>query len=102
MSHIFYTMQKSLERYSNGTPRCLRKKLEMVVIRVNNSGNLMNSKPCNSCLYYLKLFGIKSIYYSDEHGEIVKEKINDIEVSHNSIGHRKYLKYLDSEVYKKK
>lgn len=67
----------------------------MIVIRVNNSGKLMNSKPCDSCIYYLKLYGIKNIYYSDCSGEIIKEKINRIESDHESIGHRNYCKYLE-------
>lgn len=85
-----------MEKSSHKSPRCLRRKLEMFVIRVNNSGNLMNSKPCNSCLYYMKLYGIKSVYYSDEKGEIKKEKICDLEPGHCSIGHRKYCQYLEN------
>ena len=43
----------------------------------------------------MKLYGIKSVYYSDEKGDILKEKINQIEVEHNSLGHRNYKKYLE-------
>ena len=89
--------QKSIEKSNNGTPRCLRKKLEIVVIRVNNKGQLLNSKPCNSCLYYMKLFGVKSVYYSNENGDIIKEKVNNIEVEHQSVGHRRYLNYLENK-----
>ncbi len=85
-----------MEKPSNKSPRCLRKKLEIVVIRVNKNGELLNSKPCNTCLYYMKLYGVKSVYYSDENGDMIKEKISQIEVEHNSIGHRKYLKYLEN------
>lgn len=86
-----------MEKTSNRSPRCLRKKLEIVVIRVNNNGQLLNSKPCNTCLYYMKLFGVKTVYYSDENGDIIKEKINQIEVEHSSIAHRRYLKYLENK-----
>ncbi len=86
-----------MEKPSNKSPRCLRKKIEIVVIRVNKNGELLNSKPCNSCLYYMKLYGVKSVYYSDENGDIIKEKINQIEVEHNSIGHRRYLQYLENK-----
>lgn len=86
-----------MEKSNNKSPRCLRKKLEMFVIRVNNSGTLMNSKPCNSCLYYLRLYGIKSVYYSDKDGEIKKEKIGNLEAEHSSIGHRKYCEYLEKK-----
>jgi hypothetical protein len=74
----------------------LRKKLEMFVIRVNQMGNLVNSKPCNTCIYYMQLYGIKSVYYSNEDGVIVKEKLNDITADHLSISQNKYYKYIEN------
>ena len=59
---IFYENQKNLASNSNKIHRCLRKKLEMFVIRVNQMGDLVNSKPCNTCIYYMQLYGIKSVY----------------------------------------
>ena len=74
----------------------MRKKLEMFVIRVNQMGDLVNSKPCNTCIYYMQLYGIKSVYYSNEEGVIVKEKLNDITADHLSISQNKYYKYIES------
>ena len=74
----------------------MRKKLEMFVIRVNQMGDLVNSKPCNTCIYYMQLYGIKSVYYSNEEGEIVKEKLNDITADNLSISQNKYYKYIES------
>ncbi len=74
----------------------MRKKLEMFVIRVNQMGDLVNSKPCNTCIYYMQLYGIKSVYYSNEEGEIVKEKLNDITADHLSISQNKYYKYIEN------
>jgi deoxycytidylate deaminase len=59
-------------------------------------GNLVNSKPCNTCIYYMQLYGIKSVYYSNEDGEIVKEKLNDITADHLSISQNKYYKYIEN------
>ena len=59
-------------------------------------GNLVNSKPCNSCIYYMQLYGIKSVYYSNEDGLIVKEKLTDITPDHLSISQNKYYKYVES------
>ena len=59
-------------------------------------GDLVNSKPCNTCIYYMQLYGIKSVYYSNEDGEIVKEKLNDITADHLSISQNKYYKYIES------
>jgi deoxycytidylate deaminase len=80
------------------------KKLNILVIRVNSKNELVNSKPCENCIYYLRLYGIKNVYYSNENGEIVKEKITDIENEHQSISHARYNEYLDTnsdEIIKK-
>lgn len=68
----------------------------MFVIRVNGKGELMNSKPCNSCIYYMQLYGIKSVYYSNENGEIVREKLLDIKSTHLSISQSRYYQYMQT------
>ena len=51
------------------------KKLNMLVFRTNKKGeNLMNAKPCQNCLNYMKNinkkgYKIQKIYYTDENGE---------------------------------
>lgn len=91
--NVFYEKKAFISKERN---RCL-KKLNMVVIRVNNSNQLTNSKPCCNCIYYLRLYGIKNIYYSNENGEIIKEKISEIETNHTSISHTKYLEFLKTD-----
>ena len=59
-------------------------------------GDLVNSKPCNTCIYYMQLYGIKAVYYSNEDGDIIKEKLNDIIADHLSISQNKYYKYIES------
>ena len=44
----------------------------------------------------MQLYGIKSVYYSNEDGMIVKEKINNITADHLSISQSKYYKYVES------
>jgi hypothetical protein len=44
----------------------------------------------------MQLYGIKSVYYSNEDGAIVKEKLNDITADHLSISQNKYYKYVES------
>jgi len=68
----------------------------MVVIRINGKNELVNSKPCENCIYYLRLYGIKNVYYSNENGEIVKEKITEICSEHRTISHTRYLEYLET------
>jgi hypothetical protein len=44
----------------------------------------------------MQLYGIKSVYYSNEDGVIVKEKLADITANHLSISQNKYYKYIES------
>jgi hypothetical protein len=44
----------------------------------------------------MQLYGIKSVYYSNEDGVIVKEKLTDITADHLSISQNKYYKYVES------
>jgi hypothetical protein len=44
----------------------------------------------------MQLYGIKSVYYSNEEGVIVKEKLNEITADHLSISQNKYYKYIES------
>jgi hypothetical protein len=51
-------------------------KVDLMVIRVNQSGNLANSMPCHNCADYMKTvavkkgYKIKNIYYSTPGGSI--------------------------------
>jgi hypothetical protein len=50
--------------------------VNIMVIRVNNSGNLCSSQPCEKCIEYMKTvaikkgYKIKKIYYSTSSGDI--------------------------------
>ena len=86
------TCLKSLKRkYS-----CFRKKIDMVVIRVSASENLelVNSKPCNVCLWYMKMIGVRNCYYSDESGGLTRIKIQDTDQTYFTPGHIKYYEFV--------
>lgn len=60
--------QKSLKKYS------------ILVIRIkHDTGKLVNSKPCYDCIKAMRKCGIKKVYYSDDNGNIVMERVNRIE-----------------------
>lgn len=44
--------------------------LIMYVVRINKSGNLCSSKPCNKCQSIMKTFGVHSCYYSTKQGGV--------------------------------
>jgi len=58
--------------------------INLVVIRVNKLGNLCNSMPCMHCIkmMYIKPrnmgYKIDKVYYSDNNGEIIYCKLNDL------------------------
>lgn len=45
---------------------------KMVVLRVDRTGRLNNSKPCCGCQSVIKQFNVGEVWYSDAKGEIVK------------------------------
>lgn len=42
----------------------------VLVVRVNKSGELACSKPCELCQESMKQAGVKEVYYSDMNGNI--------------------------------
>ena len=60
----------------------------LLVVRVNNRGELLNSKPCMLCTQYLKNTQLKKIYYSTDEGSIECVKKNQLESEHLSFGCR--------------
>jgi hypothetical protein len=55
--------------------------VDLVVIRVNDSGNMCSSQPCHKCVNYMKTvavekgYKIKYIYYSTADGTIEKNRL---------------------------
>ncbi len=56
-------------------------------IRYDRQGLMTNAKPCAHCVKYLTQLGIKSTIYSNENGELVYSKLNELD-SHLSSGNR--------------
>ena len=65
-----------------GKGRNIKKKnINLLVIRVNKNGNLKNSKPCIKCLFHMsnvKYYKIKYVYYSNNEGQLIEEKLSDL------------------------
>lgn len=47
----------------------------ILVLRYNKHGELGLCKPCPMCSKLIKYVGIKSVYYSDDNGQIICEKV---------------------------
>jgi hypothetical protein len=59
--------------------------IDVLVVRLNRSGKLSNSKPCRDCIEKLKIlpqkvgYYVNNIYYSDNNGDIIKTNIKKLE-----------------------
>jgi tRNA(Arg) A34 adenosine deaminase TadA len=65
--------------------------VDIIVIRVNNSNNvinLKNSRPCSKCIETLQKYNIRKVYYSNEFGNIVYENIQEMQKRHISSGYK--------------
>lgn len=63
------------------------KKLHLVVVRVDDNGELCNSKPCSNCVQVLKNNNIRKVTYSVDDGGYVTMKTKNIQGEASS-GHR--------------
>jgi len=61
---------------------------DILVVRVNKSNNLRNSRPCNHCISTLCKLGIRKVYYSNDNGDIVYEFVQDMPFLHTSSAHK--------------
>jgi len=59
-------------------PKSKNQKLDIVVVRVNRSGETCNARPCYNCLNMMKVVGIRRVYYSIGPDEVVCENVKDM------------------------
>ena len=45
------------------------KNIQVYVVRSNNSGDLINSRPCDKCEKYMRKNGVSRVYFSSEKNE---------------------------------
>jgi deoxycytidylate deaminase len=75
-------------------------KLDLVVIRINKSGNICNARPCYNCVNMMKSVGIRKVYYSINEDELVCEKVKDmISIQASSLTQEVIDKVLNTQVY---
>jgi deoxycytidylate deaminase len=79
------SIHAELDCISNCNPKVC-KGMDILVIRVNKSNKLLNSRPCNSCIEKLQKRGIRKVYYSDNDGNILSEYVNTMPKLHTCSG----------------
>lgn len=64
-----------------GYAKCERRPLRkhrLIVVRVNHKGEIKNSTPCVDCVKLMVLTGLMKIIYSDDDGELIIMRIENI------------------------
>lgn len=67
------------------------KTINLLVIRIDKYGNYCSSRPCSSCLKFMKTIDglkISKVYYFDTNGKFICEKLKDMKSEHTSLGYR--------------
>jgi hypothetical protein len=58
--------------------KLIRKKLDVVVIRINSNGDTANSRPCYNCLKIMQDIEIRYVFYSTDSNRLVCERVKDM------------------------
>ncbi len=64
------------------------KKINILVIRYNSDGYLMDSKPCKDCIEMMRAIGIHKVYHSTPEHKITAIKLQNLHSEHISWGYR--------------
>lgn len=56
----------------------VRKNIKLIVIRIDSSGKLVNSTPCENCIHRIRSAGITKVIYVNENDKLIEEKIEQI------------------------
>jgi len=87
-----YSMHAEMEAISRLPPlplKAKKKRIILIVIRINRYGDLLNSTPCFKCIKHLTRlnkssgYKIDKIYYSNKDGKIVIAKLSELIESEN-------------------
>lgn len=68
----------------------LPSKMKLVVIRIDATGSFAQSRPCNNCIDYLRLFGVKHVIYSTPTGDFIQEKVDVMDKLHDCMALKTY------------
>lgn len=69
------------------------KSIKIINFRINKNGEIKNSKPCLACSKVLQRLDIINIIYSNDNGDFIKDKVNNV------LQNAKYSTYSKSLVF---
>jgi hypothetical protein len=68
--------------------------MDIIVIRVNSNGELVNARPCYNCLDMMKAAGIRKVHYSVKEGIITEKVSNMVSINASAI-----FRHIEKKVY---
>jgi len=77
----FHAEEKAIRdflRFERKRYRSISKNLILIVIRIDNKNNLIDSKPCSHCVKIMKNLGLKKVVYSQKDGSLIIERLSKI------------------------
>mgnify|MGYP005654162019 CR=1 FL=1 len=89
-----YLGSNNLNKYSKSK----LKNSEIFVIRKSNDINYngyLESRPCSECIKTFKKLEIKTVYYSDCNGNIIKENVKNMKINYITHGNQNLLGKID-------
>ena len=83
----YHAEENLIKKYRNDKGRT---KFNLFIIRISNTGKLLNSKPCKECSKIIRESSnfISKVIYSTDDNDLHIEKPNNIYSHHHSIGNR--------------
>ena len=74
----FHAEEAVLYNFQTRFTRIKTKNLKLIVVRISPGNNLLFSKPCITCTHAIQSFGIRKIYYINEHNQLICERIESL------------------------
>ena len=77
-----------------------RKKMDIVVIRINGNGDAVNSRPFYNCLKLMQDIEIRNVFYSMDSNRLICERVRDMISIHVRLNTRCHLLAFAAKVEK--
>ncbi len=69
--------------------------IDFFVVKVNQNGDLTESRPCGHCVITLQRAGIRKCYYSTHDGNVCVEKVEHMRSDYVCMGHTRCLNEIE-------
>jgi tRNA(Arg) A34 adenosine deaminase TadA len=86
---------RAKRRHRNERKKHKHNSIDLFVVKVNQKGELTESRPCSNCVYTLKQAGIRRVYYSTSDGTVCVEKVEHMSSDYLCMGHTRCMNEIE-------